>query len=60
MSFLNRPFIILPYRDRPGCLDALRAKLEMLTGCLGWALERVLWMVAGGVIGALVMRGCER
>jgi hypothetical protein len=60
MTIFGRPVILLPHSDRPGCMDALRAKMTALTGCLGWALERVLWMVAGGVVGALVMKGCER
>lgn len=53
------PNIHLPYRPRPGCLEALRAKLAALTGCLAFALERALWIGLGAGIGAVLVRGCE-
>jgi hypothetical protein len=59
MSILGRPIVVLPHHERPGCLEAMRAKVDALTGCLTWAIERALWMIAGGVI-VLVMKGCER
>lgn len=53
------PNIHIPWRPKPGCLEALRAKAAALTWLLTWVLERVLWIVLGGVIGAVVGRGCE-
>ena len=53
------PGIHLPYRPRPGCLEALRAKLAALTGCLTAWLVRALWVGLGVVIGAVLGRGCE-
>lgn len=52
------PNIHVPWRPKPGCLDALRAKLAALTWLLAFALERALWVGLGAVIGAVV-RGCE-
>ena len=53
------PTIHLPYTEPPGCLDALRGLGARATGCLGVWLVRVLWMVVGGVVGAVIARGCE-
>ena len=53
------PNLILPYEGKPGCLDALRAKLAALTGCLGAWIVRGLWVAVGVVIGAVLGRGCE-
>ena len=58
MNLRVGPNLILPYQGKPGCLEALRAKLAALTGCLTFALERALWVGLGAVIGA-AMRGCE-
>ena len=52
------PNVHLPWRPKPGCLEALRAKLAALTGCLTFALERALWVGLGAVIGAAA-RGCD-
>lgn len=49
------PNIHVPWRPKPGCLEAIRAKVATLTGCLTFGAERALWVIVGAVIGAVVI-----